>query len=527
MNRSAYPPSWLSDINRIIGIMLPRLQDTDGGFKDEENGNKGCFSTIEGLYPLLLHPQKEKWGKHITDGIEYLLKNAKNGKISPAPEYPDVVGDCCVDSMAYGLYVLTLARYYTTNYAPRNEKRENILSDLNTQIKHCIRYIEENQNGDGGWALVKDLAEDLKSRTYSTALVIFALSNCEEGDFEESKKDGRTLIREGVNSLIEYNRCDDGGWFFSQPREVEDEKLVKLKKKPSVNLTAVVVFSLAHLLRTEWKFGWDDKILKVIREGAKYIYENTFGEGWKENTLPVEESYELVDYPAYDETGKGKIIKTKRFIFPYEMILPALVLVPGYSVKSQELIALRDLIYSKLEQLRKGGITKPWKLYDFSDKIFALLYHNYIETLLEEGLDRFVKTADAIRCVIDGNEMCPDVINAFKRCPYEGDKIEQCPCLRSFVGQKISIFQKIRNSVKNRWRKLHGWARGLLIQLIEVGCTIPILLYLESKQQIPFGLTSNAMWGIYGLIQALIAIGLQSYQATKDKHRGDILGGKE
>lgn len=533
MKRASSYPSWLSNLNRIIEIMIPRLQDKDGGFKDEGNGNKGCFSTIEGLYPLLLHPQKEKWAKNIITGIKYLLKNAKNGKISPTPEYSDIVEDCCVDSMAYGLYILTLSRHYIVTISQKN-KEKRLLTSINTQIKHCIKYIEENQNGDGGWPLVKDVADDLKSRTYSTALVIFALSNCGKTDFEEYKKDVRTLIREGVNFLIKYNRCDDGGWFFSLPRNGDVEELAKLKKKPSVNLTAVVVFSLAHLLRTEWKFGWDVKILKVVQEGAKYIHEKTFE--WRQNKkgqkiiiLHVYNDCEPVDYPTYDRTGKGRIIKIKGynknegFIFPYEMILPALVLAPGYSVKSKELMTLRDLIYSKLEQIGRSR-TKPEKLYDFSEKIFALLYHGYIETLLEEGLDRFVKTADVLRCVIDGYDSCPQVRDAVSMCPYS-ENINSCPHVSSTEEQ--TILQKIKNNIKNQWRKLHGGSKRLLIQVIIVVCTIPILLYLESKQKL-FGLTSSAIWGIYGMLQVFVTIGLQRYyRAIKDKNRGDNLGKKE
>ena len=407
--------SWISKIDRIIEKML-ELQDDDGGFRDTDSGKKGCFSTIEGLYPLLLHPQTERWLKHIIAGINYILENTKDGKISPAPEYPNIAEDCSVDSMAYGLYVFSLARHCIGRDMPKSEEKENLLSSIDKQIKHCIKYIEDNQNRDGGWPLVKDLPEDIKSRTYSTALVIFSLSNCEKEDFKESKKGGRSLIRDGVNFLIENNNYqitnnrDMRAWFFSQPRD--NDELAELKKKPSVNLTAVVVFSLAHLLRSEWKSGWDIKIPKTIREGARYISKNTFNESGDEITLSVEEDSEPVDYPVYNENSNGKILKTKGydndkkgfnkkegFIFPYEMILPALVLVPGYSVKSRKILELRNHIYKKIERTRKS-ITEPCRLFDFSDKIFALEYQSYLEHVVEECLDRYVKRGDVISVMI-------------------------------------------------------------------------------------------------------------------------------
>lgn len=496
-------PHWLSEIDKIIEKMLPKLQDRDGGFKNEEEGKKGCYPTIEGLYPLLLHPRKEKWATNIIDGIKYILRHTSenHGKISPSPEFTDVVEDCSVDSMAYGLYVLALARHYISNYVLKSKEKEKLLSEINTQIKRCIEYIVGNQNRDGGWPFVKDEVSDFKSRIYSTALVIFSLSNCNKTDFKDAKKDATIMIRDGVNFLEKHNRVKGEGWFFSMPRGETNEN-IRESTTPSVNLTAVVVFSLSHLLRTE--FGLDPKVLSLVQEGEKYIYKKTFMDNLDGRSLSVKDDNEPVDYPAFDGTNRGKSIKTNKYAFSYEMILPALVLSPGYSVESQELINLRDFIYDEFKTIERTR-TQPWKLYDFSDKIFALLYYNYVETLLRVGIDRFVKASEVIACVIDDYKKCPYVINA----------------------HKYSIFQKIRNSVKNRWQKLPRWVRGFLIQFIEVVCTIPILIYMELKPQIPFSLTSNAMWSIYGAIQALITLGLQGYyQAIKYKDRGDIRGEK-
>ena len=511
--KNPLPPSWISKLDRIIAKML-EFQDDDGGFRATEGGEKSCFSTIEALYPLLLHPQTERWVENIIAGINYIFKkNTKDGKISPAPEYPNIAEDCSVDSMAYGLYVFSLARHCIGRNMSKSEEKENLLSQIDKQIERCIKYIEDNQNRDGGWPLVKDSSDDIKSRTYSTALVIFALSNCEKEVFKESKKGGKSLIRDGANFLIENNNNlitesqDMRAWFFSQPRD--NDELAELKTKPSVNLTAVVVFSLSHLLRSEWKSGWDPKIPKAIREGARYISKNTFNESGEEITLSVEEDSEPVDYPVYDENSKGKGLKTKGydnakkcfnkkkgFIFPYEMILPALVLVPGYSVKSRKILELRNHIYKKIEQTRKS-ITDPCRLFDYSDKIFALEYQSYIEHVLEECLDRYVKKGDVIPCLID--------------------KSKKCPHMCSIVEQKESIIQKIQN----RWGKLHGWTKGLSIQIAEVGCTIPLVLSWGSKSMTTsseLGLTSDAIWTIYAVIQALIAVGLQGYyQTTKQR----------
>lgn len=507
----------LYDLNEIIEKMLPQLQDENGGFKEEENGNIGCYSTIEGLYPLLLHPQKEKYTKNIVNGLEYLLKKVKeeSGRISPAPEYQDIIGDCCVDSMAYGLYVLTLARQYISRY--KIKEAEPLLSDINGQIKNCIRYITENQNDDKGWPLVKDNVENFRSRTYSTALVIFSLSNCEKTDFKGNKKDDIAMIRDGVYFLSIYNRSSEtGGWFFSEARDNDDEKIKELKTTPNVNLTAVVTFSLAHLLLTE--FGTDPTILSLAQGGSKYIYTETFKNTLDGGNLPVKDDYEPVDYPTIKKGTVGKKIETKKYVFSYEMILPALLLSPGYSVSSRELVALRDFIYADLKNIEKKRL-EAWKIYDFSDKIFALLYYYYIETLFEKSITLFAKAGDVIRCVVDDYNLCSRVIEARDICPYS-NSIASCPHVSS--AKSRTILQRF----KNQWIAFSWWLKGLLIQLIIVVFTLPVLLYLDQSSQTPFGLRSEAMWNIYGLIQMFVTIGLQGYYGIKEKTGGGRSGQK-
>ncbi len=504
------PPSWISKIDIIIEKML-ELQDGDGGFRDTDSGKKGCFSTIEGLYPLLLHPQTERWMKHIIAGINYILENTKDGKIPPTPEYPDIAEDCCVDSMAYGLYVFALARHCIRRDMPESKEKENILSRLDKQIKHCIKYIVDNQNRDGGWPLVKDTSEDIKSRTYSTALVLFALTNCDGEDFKGSNKMGSSLIGDAAKFLMENNNCtknkDKRVWFFSQPRKRDNDELEKLKKKQSVNLTAVVVFSLSHLLRSEWKLGWDVKISKTIREGARYISQETFKDSGEEIELKVEDDSEPVDYPVYDKNEK--IIKIKGydnngfkekegFVFPYEMILPALVLVPGYSVKSRKLIKLRDHIDEEAKTMR-SSITDPLRLFDLSDKIFALEYHYYVEHVVEECLDRYVKRGDVIRCIVDGLD----------RCYYGRDVLEQ-------KKSKIKKVQKITNGFKDRWRKLADWIKVLIIGSVILVCLLPMCFILKSF----FGvlLETNLILGIFwgGVVTVTLSSVVVYYQ-KKDK----------
>lgn len=509
MNNSSLCPAWLSDLNSIIEKMLPKLQESDGGFKDKENGKKGCFSTIEGLYPLLLHPQKEKWAKNIIDGIKYLLKNVTNGNISPAPEYPDIAGDCSVDSMAYGLYVLTLARHYIMDNISEHEESEILLSELNEQVQFCIKYIKENQNEDKGWPLVKSIPLDLKSRTYSTALVIFALSNCEDSDFEECKRDRRTLIIDGVNFLISENRDGEGGWFFSEPQNTDDARLVKLKKKPSVTLTAVVVFSLSHLLRTERKTECDNEIRKVVKEGAKYIYKRIFTtDGVINNSFLVEE-YEPVDYPVLNGNSKGIIKKTKGlndkegFAYPYEMILPALILTPGYSLKDEGLIALEDFIFKKFKKIGSSQ-TKSWEIYDFSDKLFALLYYNYIDTLIEEGLDRFVKKANPIRCVIDGHDLCPDVRNVMRGYPYTRYK--------NFY-PIISFLKNVLQKTINTWNKLIWWKKTAVIYSFIIFIAFCVTQCLGFK---------NAFWLLIGQMLLICFFWIQNHYRQKQEDKTKV-----
>jgi len=521
MSASLFSKEPFPQIDEVINKMLPLLQDdSDGGFKDKEDGSKkGCFPTIEGLYPLLIHPQKEKWKENIINGIKYLLKNTKNGYISPAPEYPNIVGNCCVDSMAYGLYVLTLARHYVGNYISRREEQESILSDLNGRINQCIKYIEMNQNIDGGWPIVKDEVEELKSRTYSTALVIFSLNNCEGWDFEGCQKTRVTLIREGVIFLAKHNRCKEGGWFFSQPREKDAEEVKRLKTKMSLNLSAVVLFSLGHLIRAGSEFAEDDEILAILHDEANYIYSNIFEVKSGTTTFHLrekylKEDYELVDYPIYDEHVKGKIIQQKEYYFPYEMLLPAFVITPGYSTKNKGLKILRDYIYNNFTRIAKKRI-KPWKLYDFSDKVFAILYYDYIDTLLEESIDRFVRRAEVIRCAIDSSDSCLAVINASNKCLYSTN-VDSCPHVSSTKNRLSKIGQTI-SQIKKRWIKSPGWLKAILIQIIVLVVTLFILIHLEKRTSL--GSLSITIWTVYGIIQTLVFAFLLHFLSQKDQQR--------
>lgn len=428
--------------------MIPRLWDSDNkGFKNFERGEVGVFSTIEGIYPLLLHPQSHRKNieNKIIDGIGYILANTKNGKISAKPEYIDIKDEYCVDSCAYGLYVLTLTRKHLINSDLAEKNQLKLLID--EQIKQCINRIIENRNeNDGGWPIRK-MENHFPSRPYSTSLVIFSISNCSKEDFGSQYSLMLDMIRNGINFLEKNHRVPSPpdpekhkirkgrGWYYT---ELFPDNTADNQKNLSLNMTAEVVFALGHLVRNRW---WEPNptVLKLIKEGAAYLWENGFNENCKTGEISLSLAgeganqglgRECVKYPGSSFSRTNNDIKYHKFEHPFEMMLPALILAPGYSIRSDQITLLKTKIEEKMKEMMKSNLTLHFNLYEYSDKSFSLMYYNYISTLIEIGLDRFVTASEPLRCIVNDAQSCPDVKKARLECPFNLN-ISQCPNVSS------------------------------------------------------------------------------------------------
>lgn len=402
----------LNNIEKHIGQMLQNFANEDGSFKNKMGGTSGSYSTIEALIPLLLYPDKGKYRKDIIKGVTYVLTEAeKNQKrISPAPEYINIYENCCVDSMAYGLYMLTLARNYLENNPEKdlNEKTSN-------QIKECIKYISANQNDDKGWSLQK--RNGLKSRTYTTALVLLAICNCETKDFENEvgayKRE--LLLGNAKDFLIQNNFHTETikkkknqnfkneikeetktKWYFAKPSDDDTADKKNDKQRDSVNLTATVVFALSHLLRTcESDDHWEPEVKTKIQEGINYIVDYKI-EALKEKDI------EQVEY--YSEDGQKL---SHKYEHPFEMIVPAIVMSPGNSLKECSFKKIKSKIQNEINAIiSKKGEKELWQ---FSDKIFALEYYVCIDRGIEGMLNNFSKGKTI--CTYPTHKECPILTN--------------------------------------------------------------------------------------------------------------------
>lgn len=448
---------WLSEIETICGQMHNTLQTPEGGFKENrrDTARKGPFTTIEGLYPLLLYPKSEKFYTPIVKGIDYLLGEAENNgwKISPHPYFPEI--DHSIDSTAYGLYVLLLARNFFNKNNKGSQDHKQRLENINKLIIESIKYISEYKNDDNGWGL----RHNLKSRTYSTCLVIYALSNCSKNDFLKVDIDGDCLIADGVKFLQNNNKNEnEPGWYYSEPEEFDSEEITNKKTTKSVNLTATVVFSLSHLWFTSYRNNENPKdIHNLILQGRNYIINSEKFQSLNEDNTNYDYIFtsdrEIVSY------NDGNI--STNFDHPPEMIIPALILAPGYSIKNQPLIKYRDYLCRKINETVNNIGNRRWNLFEFSDKVFALIYHHYVENAFTKCLNLFVKEGDVFRCLIDEENKCYNVKEALKRCPhYENE--ESCEYIIE-ANNKCPFDGDIKSCIhiknRNRFKKFFEWVR--------------------------------------------------------------------
>ncbi|NQV14787.1 hypothetical protein HQ531_04955 [bacterium] len=384
----------------------------------------GPFSTIEGVYPFLIHPEKNKNATLLMEALEYLISDCGNNNnlVRIFPEYADAEQQqSYVDSNAFGLFILTLGRSFLSNYHHVTSKQK-VIDSTNEIIANIIRHINDSKiahnRKEYGWPLIQYSSRDIEifPRTYSTALVVLALNNCTDDDFSRSGiTKGRNLVEYGVNYLLSEQNTDKtsshyGGWGFAPSNNGHGSSN---GQSVNPNITADVCFALAHTIRNPWNprgnhvKRYYDRIGSSIKTGIAYI-EKVHAE--REGQL-----FQNVDETVmYISRGNKKI--EYLFTHPISMILPALLVSPGVFIKSD---FVQKILEKISEEVGQREIYQDWKIFNFSDLAIA---HTYYYTLLHgfEGLiDKFTREGEIAICLINGHiEQCPHVTL------YEGDEGE-------------------------------------------------------------------------------------------------------
>lgn len=495
-----------NDLKKILDRLAEYQNDKTGAFRYEDKKHsepqEGVFSTIEGIVPFLLFPYKEFYQDKILLGIDYLIdvSDKNNGKINPKPEYPNYderLGS--VDGAAYTLYVFTLARYFIKNQL-KDEKR---CQPIDKQISLLLQYIKDNQNLDNGWGIVKH--NNLKSRTYSTSLVVFALNNCEENDFDNAKVDGKALQQEGITFLLTKNMINDEGvikWSFSEPLDDDTEDIKTKKMQYNPNITAVAIFSLSNVLHTTWRRGeleWEEEIKEAISLGANYIVETSFDDL---NNPILKDAYEPVSYPFTEEKGAG--IAIHKYEHPYQMILPSLVLAPGISIYDNKCDNIKTLIFEsvfgKLRDDKSRAKITNLKIYELSDSAYALIYYYCVNLAIEGCINNVLKKGELFECLIrdDGN-----IDNCYNWNLYESKLVsahnEEIEALKASHNEEIKTLKAGYNTINKyrlkstkffkTWKLNKQRIYGVIVTII-LTYIISIIIISQFKKEIELNLSN-------------------------------------
>ena len=495
-----------NDLSKILD-RLKNLQNPDtGAFRSEDKINhstpqEGVFSTIEGIIPFLLFPYDDVYPDVILKGINYLIEvtEENNGKINPIPEYPNYderFGS--VDGATYTLYVFTLARHFIK----KQLNCDGTLQNIEKQILLLLQYIEQNQNDDDGWGIVK--YNHLKSRTYSTSLVVFALNNCEKKDFDNAKVDGKDLLQNGVQFLLEKNmKIEDGEmkWYFSEPLDDDSETIKNKKKQCNTNITAVVIFSLSHVLHTkwsDWRDGeWDTKIKTAVSSGANYIIKTLFDDSSNPTFGDV---IELVSYPSSEKKSAG--ITTHKYHHTYQMVLPSFVLAPGISIYCNECDYLKNHILKTVsEKLGDDGlysIETNLKTYELADSAFALTYYYCLILGIEGCINNILKKGELFECLIrdDGNVGFCYNWNLYKSKLVSAHN-EEIEALKASHNKEIEALKTVYNTINKyrqkginffkTWKLNKQRIYGLIVTIV-LTYIISIIIIYQFKKEIELNL---------------------------------------
>jgi len=361
----------------LRGILdrLATLMDESGAIKysTKPNAGHGPYQTIESLLPFVLYPEKENFHDAIVQMAGYILSQADtvDGGFRPFPEYP-YWESSAVDSTAYAIHVFAQLREYLHAHKENNTELEPLANKVDLAIQKSIGFIGRNVNNDDGWGFVKNEEYGLNSRTYSTSLVVNALSHCLDADFpkEISKK---ILIGKGVGYLLGH-QCKEGeetgGWFFSP-----DDKRVH------PNITSVVVYSLSQT----YKYNRDRRVEDAIEKGIRYITKY-----WT-----MDDVVEQVKYPT--STGVKKV-EVHEFVHPHQMILPAALLSGEVGFNDDRIREIAQEILNNYKQkidrfeeepLDPDSTLNAW---DLAETAFTLLTYYSVCDVVEQSNTLFATT---------------------------------------------------------------------------------------------------------------------------------------
>lgn len=517
------------------------LQKLDGSFKiSTQNEISGPFQTAEALLPLFLVPNKTKYIEQILSSLDYLIKEvnaSKDGGVLPAPEILDWQ-DSAVDSSAYTLYVFGVALDYLDHAAMSTDAKKETTDKIENATIKLIKYIDGQKSLDGGWGFINGL----KSRIYTTSLVVSALSCIGEDLFSKARKKVNTnclgLIRSGVQFIIDMeckgncNSCKHpcsykdernnvGGWYFSEDQDDENRLLDYLQKEGDYrrerkeihpNITAVAIFSLANSLKHFYGEEIENDIKDALKKGAKFLenncdfktlmlrdnalgkYDNVFG---KMLDSDDKISYKLKSLENIGESLKIPSVRVRKkvpveyrdveYAQPYHMLLPALLISGSFGFSHEDIILFKDHILNKYKKTIGTHQEKHTevKLWEVTDTIFALSSYYSVADVVNNSYNIYSNSNEIISYLRDQTAQLQTQIAQIKE-------------------NETTTIKKI----KKKWKKLPSWGKALLTQCIEIFCTLPMLIYLDLNK-ISFGLPSSTIWSIYAIMQAIVLAGLQ------------------
>lgn len=374
-------------VSFLEGVLrhLVSLRDDTGAirYSTDPKARFGPFQTVECLLPFLLFPDRVKFIEDIVMMAAYVLstRDPDDGGYRAYPEYPYWEG-AAVDSTAYAIYVFALLRDLLQSRTSLRSEYHVFCDTLRDGIRDGIAFIVRNQNQDSGWGFLKNETLKLESRTYSTSLVLSALSHCSDEDVPSLGLSRRDILGSGVDYLL-TNQIqtgeDAGGWSFSE-----------YHNEPHPNISAVAVFSLTQTYHTGWR---DRRVEEAIDRGVKYLTSH-----WT-----MENAKERVRYPKGAALAE---VDVHKYVQPYHMLLPAALLSGELGFNDEKITQIETKISDQYQQkverherepLDPSSILTAWEL---AETAFTLTSYYSVCNVVENCTALFANAASQYDAVV-------------------------------------------------------------------------------------------------------------------------------
>ncbi|HEX6370875.1 MAG TPA: prenyltransferase/squalene oxidase repeat-containing protein [Longimicrobium sp.] len=211
-------------IQKAIGY-LRRIQNADGGIPATKPGDvSGCWTTAEAIEAVFMSPYRHPDTSQFLNRMVYFLEQSALTTSPGIVGWPLVSGGAHCSTMTTGHVVAALAQLGDHPFANRSLVQR--LSRLGDQ---GVAWLNENQNGDGGWGVEPTAGPEGKlSRVIATVYALRAYGSRGETPNSSSR------VRRAVEWLTQLQGSNGG---FS----------AQLGGSPDVGSTARVVAALLRV----------------------------------------------------------------------------------------------------------------------------------------------------------------------------------------------------------------------------------------------------------------------------------------